>query len=295
MIKDFLRQHGNYRDDMTFKDLTTIKMGGDIAHYVEPNNLADLKEIINYLKNNHIPFKVLGNGSNMICGSSKYEGVVIRLTNFNNFEIDNDVVYVEAGVKIPYLCGVLANNSLSGLEFASGIPGSAGGLIYMNAGAYKKEMADVVKEVLLLKDGEIVRLSKEELGFNYRYSIFQEHPHWVIVACYLQLKKTNSEDIKMLMNDRLERRKKSQPLDKPSAGSCFRNPSDKFAWELIDGIGYRGYKLNGVEVSDKHSNFLINTGDGKGEDYLTIALDIQDKVRAKYDIKLVMEAEKFNC
>ncbi len=295
MIKEFLKEHGDYRDDRSFKDLTTIKMGGEIAHYVEPYNIDDLKQIIGFLKRYHVPFKTIGNGSNLICGSSRYEGVVISLKHFDNYEFDNDICYVEAGVMVPYLVQVMLKNGLKDLEFASGIPGTVGGLIYMNAGAYKKEMSDIVKEVIVLKDDEIVKMTNEELKFKYRYSIFQEHPRWLIIAAYLKLEKGDMEETKAIILDRANRRKQSQPIEMPSAGSCFRNPENDFAWKLIDGIGYRGKKINDIEVSTKHSNFIINTANGTGEDYLKLALDIQEKVYKKYNIKLIMEVEKFNC
>lgn len=295
MIRDFLKKHGDYRDDRYFKELTTIKMGGAISHYVAPYNIPDLKEIISFARANAIPFKILGNGSNIIAGSSRYDGIVISLKRFDNYEIYNDQVYVESGVLAPYFSNVLAKSGLSGFEFASGIPGSIGGLIYMNAGAYKKEMADIVEEVTFLKDNEIVTLKKDELNFAYRHSIFQDHPHWIVISCKLQLTKKNPDEIKQLMEERFQRRLNTQPLDKPSAGSCFRNPEGKFAWELIDELGYRGKTINGVKVSEKHSNFIINNGDGKAEDYLKIVYDIQDKVKEKYNIKLIMEVEKFNC
>lgn len=295
MIKEFLKEHGDYRDDRYFKELTTIKMGGKISHYIEPYNIKDLKEIIAFAKINRIDYKILGNGSNLIAGSNTYDGIVISLKHFDNYEINNNDVYVESGVLAPYFAQVLAKAGLSGFEFASGIPGSIGGLIYMNAGAYKKEMGDIIKEVNVLKDNEVITLKKEELKLAYRYSIFKEHPHWVVISATLELNKKDSESIKNLMNDRFNRRKETQPLDMPSAGSCFRNPDGKFAWELIDELGYRGYRLNGVEVSPKHSNFIVNTGDGKAEDYLNIVYDIQNKVLKQYDIKLIMEVEKFNC
>ena len=295
MLKDFLCIHGDYHDDKTFRDLTTIKMGGEIAHYIEPYNIDDLKIIINYLKTNRIPFKVIGNGSNLICGTSRYEGVVISLKHFDNYEITNNCIYAEAGILVPYLVSVMLNNNLKGLEFASGIPGSVGGLVYMNAGAYRKEMADVIKSVIVLKDDEIVTMNKDELKFAYRYSIFQEHPHWLIIAANFELEYGDKEETKAIIADRAERRRTSQPTDKLSAGSCFRNPDNEFAWKLIDGIGYRGKNINGVEVSNKHSNFIINVDNGKGEDYLKLALDIQKKVKEKYNIKLIMEVEKFNC
>lgn len=295
MIKEFLSLHGDYDDNKYFKELTTIKMGGKIAHYVEPYNIEDLSQIVTFLKNNHIEYKVLGNGSNLIAGSTEYEGVVISLTHFDNFQINEDCVYVEAGVLAPYLANKLAAKGYSGFEFASGIPGSIGGLLYMNAGAYKSDMSSIVQEVLVYRKQELVWMKKEELKFSYRYSIFQEHPHWVILACKLSLTKGNSEEIFALMMERLQRRKNTQPLDKLSAGSVFRNPQDVAAWKYIDELGYRGYELNGVQVSEKHSNFIINNGGGKAEDFLRIAYNIQEEALKKYGVKLIMEVEKFNC
>lgn len=295
MIKEFLKQHGEYHDDKFFKTLTTLKMGGHIKHFVIPNTLEDLKVIVAYLKNNRVNFKVLGNGSNLVCGESEYDGVVISLKNLSTYEIQNDEVYAEAGVMVPALANTLAKQGLSCLEFASGIPGTIGGLVYMNAGAYKSSMSDVVKEVLVLKDDDLIWFSNDELDFSYRHSIFHDHPRWVVVAARLKLERKPSEMIEELMADRLRRRKDTQPLDKASAGSCFRNPENDFAWKLIDGIGYRGMTINDVSVSDKHSNFIVNNGDGTADDYLSIAYQIQDKVKEKYGIKLVMEVEKFNC
>lgn len=295
MIKDFLKKHGDYRDDKSFKDITTIKMGGLISHYIEPYNIDDLITIIDFIKTNKLDYKIIGNGSNIIAGSSNYEGIVISLKHFDNYEISNDEVYVEAGILAPYFASVICKAGLSGFEFAQGIPGTIGGLIYMNAGAYKKEIGDIIKEVTVLKNGKIEKLKKEELKLNYRYSIFQEHPHWTILSCILKLNEKDPKEIKEIIDERLQRRKDTQPLDMPSAGSCFRNPDNKFAWQLIDELGYRGYNLNGVEVSNKHSNFIVNKGNGKGEDYLKIVYEIQEKVLKEYNIKLVMEVEKFNC
>ena len=295
MIKDFLVEHGQYHDDKSFKDLTTLKMGGKIRHFILPDSIDDLKTIIAYLKTNKIIFKVLGNGSNLVCGESDYDGVVISLKKLNDYEIHNDEVYVQAGMMAPALASILAKQGLSCLEFASGIPGTIGGLIYMNAGAYKSSMADVVKEVLVLKDDELIWLNNDELNFSYRHSIFHDHPRWVVVGAKLKLEKKSSEIIEDLMADRLRRRKESQPLDMPSAGSCFRNPDNDYAWKLIDGIGYRGFSINDVCVSEKHSNFIVNNGNGTADDYLTIAYQIQDKVKEKYNVKLIMEVEKFNC
>ena len=295
MIKEFLEFHGEYHDDKYFKDLTTLKMGGHIAHFSVPSSVDDLKAIVAYLKSNRIPFKVVGNGSNLVCGEADYPGVVISLKKLCGYEINNEEVYAEAGVMAPALAAVLARQGLSCLEFASGIPGSIGGLVYMNAGAYRSCMADVVSEVLVLKDDELVWFGNDELNFSYRHSIFHDHPRWVVIAARLKLERKPSAEIEELMADRLRRRRETQPLDQPSAGSCFRNPEGGYAWKLIDGIGLRGYRVNDVCVSEKHSNFIVNTGHGTADDYLEIAYQIQDQVKKKYGIKLVMEVEKFNC
>ena len=295
MIKEFLSSHGDYYDNKYFKDLTTLKMGGHIKHFVVPHSVDDLKVIISFLKTNRISFKVLGNGSNLVCGETEYDGVVISLKKFDSYEINNDEVYVEAGVMAPVLANVLAKQGLSCLEFASGIPGTIGGLVYMNAGAYKSSMADVVNEVLVLKDDDLFWLNNDEMEFSYRHSVLHDHPRWVVVASKLKLEKKDPLEIEDLMADRLRRRKETQPLNLPSAGSCFRNPENEFAWKLIDGIGYRGYCQRDICVSEKHSNFIVNTGHGIADDYLDIAYQIQDKVNEKYKIKLVMEVEKFNC
>lgn len=295
MIADFLKQHGEYYDDKYFKDLTTLKMGGHICNYVLPNSVEDLRLIVKYLRENNIPFKVMGNGSNLVCGSSEFGGVVLNLKKLNNYELNNNELYAQAGVIVPSLCQYLAKEGLSGMEFASGIPGNIGGLVYMNAGAYKKSMSDVIKSVQVIKDNELIWLDNKECNFEYRHSIFGDHPRWVIVAARINLERKDSKEIFALMEDRLQRRKLSQPLGVPSAGSCFRNPENGYAWELIDGIGYRGYSLGGVCVSNKHSNFIINNGGGTAEEYLNIAYDIMDKVKSKYGIKLIFEVEKFNC
>lgn len=292
---NFLSSHGDLRLDASFKDITTIKMGGKIKYLVSPFDLNRLKLIVTYLKEEMIPFKVFGRGSNMICGSGDYDGCIIRLDHINHYHFDEGMVCVEAGMMVPRLANVLSSQGLSGLEFASGIPGTIGGLIYMNAGAYKRSMMDIVDSVLVLIDGELKWLSNEEVRFSYRHSIFHDHNDWVIVAAKLYLVKDDPEKIRELMANRLSRRRATQPLDKPSAGSCFKNPDNDFAWRLIEGIGFRGYRYNGIMVSDKHPNFIVNNGGGNAEDFIATANLIQARVKNQYDVDLKMEVEIFNC
>ena len=293
---DFLSSHGDLSLDRSFKNITTIKIGGPIKYLVAPFDMNRLKMIMTYLKEEGIKYKLVGRGSNMVCGDEAYDGCVIKLEHLDHYSfLDDGSLYVEAGMVVPRLANMLATQGLSGLEFASGIPGTLGGLIYMNAGAYKKEMKDVVKEVLVYKDGEFMWLKNEDCAFSYRHSIFHEDHELVIVACKLDIVKGERKEIQALMADRLQRRRNTQPLDKPSVGSCFKNPSTDYAWRYIDGVGLRGYRYRGIEVSEKHPNWLLNIGDARAEDFIAKSNYIKDRVKAAYDVDLHMEVELFNC
>lgn len=295
MIGKFLKKHGDYRTDLSFKELTTIKMGGKIEHFVMPYNVDELIEIYNYIKENNIDYKVVGNGSNLIVGDKTFDGIVISLKHFDDYKVVGNDLYVQAGVLAPYLAQILAKEGLSGFEFASGIPGTIGGLIYMNAGAYKKEMKDIIKEVSVIDDGIKKIVKVEDIKFGYRSSSFQNDNKVIIVGAKLSFTKANIDDIFDLMDDRFLRRRHTQPLDKFSAGSCFRNGDDFFVWKLIDDVGLRGYKINDIEVSSKHSNFIINNGNGTAKDFIEMSDLIRKKVKDKYNIDLIEEVEKFNC
>ena len=295
MIGKYLKNHGDYRTDLSFKEITTIKMGGHIEHFVEPYNVEELIKIYNYAKENNIDYKVLGNGSNLVCGSKAYDGIVISLKHFDDYKINDNELIVDAGVLAPYLAQILANEGLSGFEFASGIPGTIGGLIYMNAGAYKRETKDILKEVYILDDGVKKTLSKSEIEFGYRTSSFHKNSKQIILGAKFILEKSYKNTILDLMEDRFKRRRKTQPLDKFSSGSCFRNGDNFFVWEMIDKIGYRGHKVNDVEVSTKHPNFIINNGNGTADDFIQLTNEIKEKVKKEYGIELIDEVEKFNC
>ncbi len=292
---DFLSSHGDLKLDSCFRKITTIRIGGRIRYLLAPFDANRLKLIITYLKEEGIPYKMVGKGSNLVCGDGPYDGCVIRLEHLDHYEFSDDTLYVEAGMVVPRLSNMLATQGLSGLEFAGGIPGTIGGLIYMNAGAYNKEMKDVVKEVLVLKDGDFVWMSNAECAFSYRHSIFHEHPDWVIIAAKLAVTKGDRVAIKALVADRLQRRRNTQPLDKPSCGSCFRNPEGDYAWRYIDGVGLRGYKYNGIEVSTKHPNWILNVDGATAQDFIATSNYIKDRVKKAYDIDLVTEVEFFNC
>ena len=292
---NFLSSHGDLRVDARFKDITTIRIGGKIDYLVSPYDVERLLLILRYLREKDIPFKILGRGSNLLCGEADYEGCVIRLDHINEYSFDKDSVTVGAGASVVRLSKLLALQGLSGFEFASGIPGTIGGLIYMNAGAYKSSASEIVKRVLVLDEERQFWMDKSELDFAYRSSIFQKHPEWIILGGEFNIREGDREEILKLLADRLKRRQETQPLDKPSAGSCFRNPEGDFAWRLIDGVGMRGYQFNGIKVSEKHPNFIVNMGSATANDFLITSNLIQSKVKEVYGVDLRREVECFNC
>ena len=292
---NFLSSHGDLRIDARFKDITTIRIGGKIDYLVSPYDVERLLLILRYLREKDIPFKILGRGSNLLCGEADYEGCVIRLDHINEYSFDKDSVTVGAGASVVRLSKLLALQGLSGFEFASGIPGTIGGLIYMNAGAYKSSASEIVKRVLVLDEERQFWMDKSELDFAYRSSIFQKHPEWIILGGEFNIREGDREEILKLMADRLKRHQETQPLDKPSAGSCFRNPEGDFAWRLIDGVGMRGYQFNGIKVSEKHPNFIVNMGSATANDFLITSNLIQSKVKEVYGVDLRREVECFNC
>ena len=283
------------RRDIPLSKMTTVRIGGNAKYVVYPDNALALDTLVRFLKKKGVPYKMLGKGSDLLCSDAEYNGVIIRLDRFMTdvlFE-GNDVI-AEAGASIIALATQSMKKSLSGLEFASGIPGTVGGAVFMNAGAYKSSMSRVVSEVLVYRMGRIEWIDNEACGFDYRNSIFQSHPEWIILAARLTLQQGDKKEIEELMENRRQRRLASQPLSQPSCGSVFRNPEGKNAWELIEGIGYRGHRIGGAMVSDKHCNFIVNADHASADDYLSLIHEIQAKVQEKYGIALRTEVEKFN-
>lgn len=290
-----LSQFGNVETDVSFKTLTTFRTGGTAAVVVYPRSVFTLGNIIEACKSENVDYKILGNGSNILASDDYYDGVIIRLIrSLNDYYFDGNTVVAEAGTSLIGLAVKAAEKGLSGLEFACGIPGSIGGAIFMNAGAYKSSMSEVVTEVQVMIDGNLIWLSNDKCEFGYRSSIFETHTDWIITAAKLQLVNADVESIKTTMKNRQEKRVSTQPLNYPSAGSTFRNPENGFAWQFIDNIGYRGKMIGGAQVSEKHSNFLINANNATSNDINQLASEIIEKVKEQYGVELIMEVEKFN-
>lgn len=294
-ITERLSRFAPVETDVSLAQMTTLHIGGNARYAVYPETLLALDGIIQIARKEGIPYKVFGKGSNLLCSDEYYEGIVIKLDRgFKNFYFTGSELLAEAGCSLIHMSVEAMKRGLSGLEFASGIPGTIGGGVFMNAGAYRSSMSEIVEAVYVYMDGNAIWMNAEDCGFDYRTSVFREHPDWIILAARLRLEEGNSEEIRKLMEDRKSRRLASQPLDKPSAGSVFRNPAEVPAWKLIEGIGFRGKRIGGACVSEKHVNFIVNEDGATAYDFMRLVNEIKEQVRQKYEIELHMEVERFN-
>jgi len=283
---------GKVIENPLMKKYTTYKVGGEALAIVMPDDIKSLIKLMEFINKNNIKYKILGNGSNVIFKDELYDGIIINLSKLDKFEVDGTVITVGAGYNLAKLAMKTARLGLSGLEFASGIPGTVGGAVYMNAGAYKSDMGYVVSEVkVLTPDLKIKTMYNKDMDFHYRTSFLKKNPEFICLEAKIVLKKGNKDEILALLEDRKQRRLISQPLEYPSAGSVFRNPSNDFAGRLIEEIGYKGKNIGGAYVSEKHANFIINKGDAKASDIKELINEIQNKVKEKYDIELILEQE----
>lgn len=274
---------------------TTYRVGGPALVYVEAYSFSDITKTIDYALKNKIKYYVLGNGSNILISDKIFQGIVISTKKLDNFEISGTNVYAMCGVNLINLAHQVAKESLTGLEFASGIPGCIGGSVFMNAGAYKKEMSDIVKRVLVYRDGEQQWLEASELEFSYRHSNLQANRDWIVLAVDLALEIGDKDDIVNLMDQRKQRRQATQPYDAFSAGSVFKNPSDSvYSWQLIDDAKLRGYHINDAQVSIKHSNFIINLDRASAKDIYDLISYVKGKVYESSGTNLKIEIELVN-
>lgn len=282
-----MRKYGN----ISLKKLTSYKLDGVTKQLIYPDNVEELIEIIKDLREDNLKYKVIGGGSNLIFDGN-YMGVLIKLDSFNNLTFDDTNVIVGAGYCLQKLAVQACKMGLSGLEFATGIPGTVGGACFNNSGAYNSDMGYIVTYVKVLTPSlEIKTLYNSDLNYHYRTSFFKDHPGYIILEAKLKLKKGNKKEIIELVTDRRKRRLESQPLDYPSAGSVFRNPEGNYAGKLIEELGFKGKRSGGAKVSEKHANFIVNTGRAKGRDIIKLINKIQEKVKEEYGIDLVLEQE----
>lgn len=287
---------GKMERNVSLNKYTTYKVGGIASAVVYPKSVEHLIALLKILKADQIPYKLLGNGSNLLFSDHTYEGVLIRLAEFDEVEFLNATkIRVGAGYSLMKLSLLTAKKGLTGLEFASGIPGTVGGGVFMNAGAYKRDMGYIVQEVkVLTSDLRVITLENKELNFHYRTSFLQKHPDFICLEVIIRLEKGERVVIEEVIRERRKRRVESQPLEFPSAGSVFRNPEGYFAGQLIEDSGLKGLKIGGAMVSNKHANFIVNYDHATGQDIKNLIDLVHDKVLENYKVDMKIEQEFVN-
>lgn len=291
MIKNFFEKHQiSYIENASLKNYNTYRLDTTCSFLIFPKDEQELIDILRELKKTNHKYLILGNGSNIIFANDHYQGVVIKLDKLNHIEYQGNIVTAGSGCSLIKFAMDTINKGLSGLVFATGIPGAVGASTAMNAGAYNNDMSEVVKSVRVLnKNLEIIELSNEQMQFSYRNSLLKANKDYIVLSTTFKLPNGNSEEMKKLAEERKYKRINSQPLNYPNAGSVFRNPEGKYAGELIEKCNLKGYNINGAEVSTKHANFIINNQNAKGKDIIALINLIQKEVKTKYNIDLMLE------
>ncbi len=283
---------GEVLTDFSLKEHTSFKIGGVADLYVCPKNLMELINTLAILKENNVPYFLLGAGSNLLIADKGIRGAVIKLGDgFDYAHAKGDYILAGAGVSLAKLATEAKNAELKGLEFASGIPGSLGGALFMNAGAYGGEMKDVVSEVSFIDaNGTVKTIPANECDFGYRKSVFSKGDK-IIISAKITLQKGNKDEISATMRELNAKRKEKQPLEYPSAGSTFRRPEEHFAGSLIEQAGLKGYTIGGAQVSEKHAGFVINTGNATSKDVCDLIEHIKKTVFEKFGVELEPEVK----
>lgn len=270
---------------------TTMRVGGPCDCVVFPDEISKIKEVIDFCKNENITFFVIGNGSNLLVKDEGIHGVVIKLGHrFSKIELDGEYILAYAGATMPALSQLAKKNSLKGLEFACGIPGTIGGGVKMNAGAYGSQISDILYEVTYMDEKEEIKTIKnKDCSFGYRKSIFTINPNYVILSAKFKLERGNIDEIENKMKENSLARKAKQPLEHPNFGSVFKRPEGYFVGKLVDDAGLRGYKIGGAQVSTKHTGFIVNVDNATCKDVLDLIGYVQTTVYNKFNVKLTPE------
>ncbi len=290
-LKTFLTDNRiSFTENESMKKHTTFKTGGNADFWVMPKSIDEVKSIFSFCKENSIPLTLFGKGSNVVVSDNGIEGVVLSTALLDKIELtDSTTVFSQAGAVLTNLCLFALKNELSGLEFAYGIPGSVGGAVFMNAGAYGGEIKDsIISATVLTKDGEIKTISKNDMRLGYRTSIFKTDSS-VVLSAEFSLSKAEPTEIKAKMDDFMQRRRQKQPLEFGSAGSTFKRPEGYFAGALIEDANLKGYMVGDAQVSEKHAGFVINKGNAKSADVLALIKHIQNTVFKKSGVHLEPE------
>lgn len=296
-VVQFIKKNkiGSVKENIKISTLTTYKVGGNCKALVYPKDTDKLILLLKYLKEENIKYKVIGYGSNLIFSDDEFNGVLIRLDLFNDVKVEDTIITAESGVNLVKLSYRALKEGLTGLEFASGIPGTVGGAVFMNAGAYKSDMGYIVSEVkVLTPDLRVKKLYNKDMKFKYRTSFLKENPEYICLEAKMVLMHGDKKAIKELIETRRQKRLLSQPLEYPSAGSVFRNPDNDFAGRLIEECGLKGRQIGGAKVSKKHANFIVNKNNASAKDIKDLIELVHDKVQKETNVDLKIEQEFVN-
>ena len=274
------------------KNHTTFRIGGPADALALPKTPEEVAEVVRFCHEHAQPYYVLGNGSNLLVSDEGYRGIVLQLyRNFNDIQVNGEMITVQSGAMLAAVARTAYQNGLTGLEFASGIPGTIGGAVVMNAGAYGGEMKHVLREVTVLtKEGEVLAIPAKALELGYRTSVIPKNG-WIVLGAVLQLKKGDPEQILARMEELKEQRITKQPLDLPSAGSTFKRPEGYFAGKLIMDVGLRGFTVGGAQVSEKHCGFVVNRGDATAADVWELICEVKRRVKERTGVELEPEVK----
>lgn len=289
-IVDIIGEDSIYEQEL-MKNHTTFRIGGPADLFLVPKSEKEAVALLRLFCEEKEPYFVIGRGSNLLVSDDGYRGSIISLdSDFSEITIDGSSIYALSGAPLIKIASVALNSSLSGMEFASGIPGTLGGGITMNAGAYGGELKDIVEYVRLFdkKSGDVIKKTCEEMDFSYRHSIVSSG-NYVVLGAKLNLKQGDFSSIKATMDELKEKRVSKQPLDYPSAGSTFKRPEGYFAGKLIEDAGLKGYRVGGAQVSEKHSGFVINRESATARDVMNLIHNVQNKVYEKFNVMLETE------
>lgn len=296
IINEIMNENiGDIKVDANLSKYTTYKVGGIAKLLVYPKNIEKLISLMKIINRENLKYFILGNGSNVLFSDDFYEGIIIKLDYFDQVDFQDNVIHVGAGYSLIRLSLECAKRGLAGLEFASGIPGTVGGAVFMNAGAYNSDIKSVIKDVTVLTpDLKVVTLAKSEMNFAYRESFLQHHKGYICLGATFKLGYGDRETLEEIIKDRKLKRKKTQPLEYPSAGSVFRNPKGLYSGKLIEDLNLKGYQIGGAMISPKHANFIINVGNATASDIKEIIDFVKLKVKKEYNINLRVEQRLIN-
>jgi UDP-N-acetylmuramate dehydrogenase len=284
---------GTVKENEPMANHTTIKIGGPAEIFVEPTSVENLEKTMQIIRRYQAQWIAIGRGSNLLVSDQGISGVVIKLgAGLDKVEIEGTSLVVGGGHSLVSLATSISRKGLSGLEFASGIPGSVGGAVFMNAGAHGSDISRILEKALVLfEDGKLEWVSNEEMEFSYRTSVLQKKRPGVVVEAVFSLTEGNKEEIFSEMQKNKDYRKETQPWNFPCAGSIFRNPLPNYAGKLIEVAGLKGYQIGGAKISEMHGNFIVNTGNAKADDVLRLIQHVKDTIYDLYEVKMETEVE----